>query len=271
MKKILCVAVLAASAAGVRAEVPSSWPKVNEHERLVPASVQRFGNTVYFAVAFKTPDSWGFSWYWAHCQKPWVSDFTAFRTSEADQTAGAAYASAASNADVFLSPIEFVPLALGRFGDGEALRVQLSARCKTATQSQANIELPISSSTGKAKEESDLDYLLLRTAKKRGELAEGWFRKRPTKREQVIAPDGTARVNSKGEPMTRRVFTEHDTSARFKVTANCQERQIAFSRWVEYDKMGKVTSSDKDDAKLSFSEPIPGTLGETYLEALCRL
>jgi hypothetical protein len=272
MKKTLCIALLALAVVNVRAEVPANWPKVGPIEHFIPASVERFGNTMYFATASKgVGQTWWLSWYWAHCQGRWVTAETAFIGKE-DEKAQAAYSKAASNAgNTFLSPIEVQSLASRSFGDGEALRAQLSARCKTAGQSQADIELPVSSSAGKANEETDLDFLVLRTAIKRGELAEGWFRKRPTKREQDFAPDGTVRLNSNGEPMTRRVFTEHDTSARFKVTANCQERQFAISRWVEYDKMGKVTSSTKEDAKLSFSEPIPGTLGETYLEALCRL
>jgi hypothetical protein len=256
----------------VRAEVPANWPKVGPIEYFVPASVERFGNTMYFATASKgTGQNWWISWYWAHCQGRWVTAETAFIGQE-DEKARTAYSKVASNAgNTFLFPIGFQSVASRSFGDGEALRTQLSVSCKTTGQSQADIELPVSTSVGKAKEEAELDFLLLRTAIKRGDLAEGWFRKRPTKREQDIAPDGTVRLNSDGEPMTRRVFTEHDTLARFKATANCQQRQIAFSRYVEYDKLGRVTNSDKEDAKLSFSEPIPGTLGEKYLEVLCRL
>ncbi|MEJ1934703.1 hypothetical protein WDZ92_31270, partial [Nostoc sp. NIES-2111] len=191
---------------------------------------------------------------------------------EPNQTAQNAYAQVAAKSDNFFKgAIEFLPITTPPFGDGTQLRKHLNSRCKVDGQSQSTIELPIAQPARKIGVESFVDYLLLRTTQRRGEVVEGWIRRRPIVREEFKGPDGTVFKKDNGEPFTRDVFTSQDTSARFKVSANCSTRQTALSRFTEYNKEGNATSSAREDSKLNFQEPVPGTIGEAYLDVLCRL
>ncbi len=97
------------------------------------------------------------------------------------------------------------------------------------------------------------------------------MRRRPIAVEEVKDKDGVVFRKDDGTAWTKDVFTDHITSARFKVTADCGRRYLAISRFVAYDKNGETGNSGQDDGKLKFSEPIPGTLGEAYVNVLCRL
>jgi hypothetical protein len=272
MKQAMRVALLLASVSSAYAGVPPGWAPVGERTYLVPLSIERFGSTIAFATAFQLRDQgddWSFSWQWAHCKKDWVTDSFAYGPAE-QLDLSAAYRAVAAEKQSFAYPVEFQPLASFPFGDGEALRLQLRGRCSSPQQSKDSTEVAISSSS-KRDGVGQISLLLLRSVARRGDLAEGWIRKRPTKEVPVTYSDGKPLMRPDGKPLTRTTFTESGSEARFKVTADCKKGQIALSRVIEYDENGGVKYTEPAGAKLTFSEPTPETVGETYLEVLCRL
>lgn len=145
MKARMSVMVLLNLAGQALSAPPAHWPEVATNTYLIPASVERFGNTLHFATGSPSHlGSWAFGWRWVHCQKPWISDMTGLGFSQAGMTGQDAYSQVAAKPDNFFkAAIEFLPIASPPFGDGTALRRQLSTRCKTETQSQSAVELPI--------------------------------------------------------------------------------------------------------------------------------
>lgn len=269
MSQAIRVALLLACVSSVHAEVPASWAPVGEQTYLVPHSVERFGNTIAFATVHKSGDAWAFTWRWAHCQRQWVTGAYAFGLSE-QVDVSLAYRATAGERHSFAAPVDFQPLGSVLFADGSALRVQVRARCNSSVQSKGSTEVPVSAST--KKDGTGRAYLLLlRSVARRGDIAEGWIRQRSTKEEAVYYSSGKPMLNPDGKPVVRTAFVEPAPEARFKVTADCKKGQIAQSRFIAYDEDGGVTYTDPADAKLSFAEPTPETVGETYLEVLCRL
>jgi hypothetical protein len=269
LQGLLVLVTASATAAG---PASNAWPEVRTGIYVVPSSVERFGSTVHFAIAYGAPKNWVIQWHWAHCQRDWISDITALALPSTGESVQEAYALTLNQRDPFFTtPVEFQPYASFRLVNQSALRRYLAARCKGDAQSQDALELPIAGPERKVGRETFADFLLLRTATRRGELAEGWIRRRPILREELKGPKGDVLKQENGEPFIRDGFTGQDSLARFKITANCSQRQIATSRYTEYDKDGTVVSPATDSGKLKFSEPIPGTIGEAHLEVLCRL
>ena len=53
---------------------------------------------------------------------------------------------------------------------------------------------------------------------------------------------------------------------------NCSARTTALKQWIMYDAQGSVTaSSTNPDYRLEWSEAIPETVSETFLNAVCSL
>jgi len=275
MKKLLSAVLLAAvaSTSSGAASPPAGWPEVGAGVHLIPASVERFGSTLLFATLQQgwEPETWTVSWRWAHCQGGWVTDLVAMDYGLTGTAEAAFNKAGLDQRKFFTAPLEYQPLASLPFGDGAALRRQVASRCKLQAASQQSIELPVAGTDRNVGREGHNDYLLLKTIVRKGEQVEGWMRRRPISVEEVKRPDGSILRKEDGTAWTKEVFTAHTTSARFKVTADCSRRYLAMSRFVAYDKNGDASNSSQDDGKLQFSEPIPGTLGEAYVDVLCRL
>lgn len=142
---------------------------------------------------------------------------------------------------------------------------ELESRCSNNNKKYPKVEIPLSFTV------SEVFHADLSTFQRRGALKSIWIKERGLER--------TPYKDSKGEPLT----FDGEVSYEYRIldpspmkmsrwVFDCDRHLQAVIRVASYDIKGNVTDSFSiEEKKADFSEPIPGSVGESFQEFVCKL
>jgi hypothetical protein len=274
MKKALFAVFLVVLASRSVAASDDSWPLVHRDEnattRVIPSSLERHGQVMVFATSqlYDSPFR-AFNWRVAHCTKGWISDAVASALVD-DSGPEKSYSEALNKPDLLsVFAVEFIRLADVPQLNTPAFKRILADQCKKPASTQGGTLVPMVSSAMTVEKSGFVDYLMLRTLVRRGDVVEGWVHRSEVKKERMKNPDGSTYLNKDGKPFEFVRRTDYQTMAKFKVSVKCADRMTAITRLTKYAKDGEVTSSS-DDNKPDWIDPIPGSIAEGHLDSMCQ-
>ncbi|HZW13835.1 MAG TPA: hypothetical protein VFF81_11675 [Noviherbaspirillum sp.] len=205
------------------------------------------------------------------CDGSWISSNTQFAAQFNTQTTFAELERFAKSRD------EAIPLSSVRFesvADSSAVYAPLLAKragqiCKSAGRETRNTLIPVASYT----EKDDIrasSAIVLGTSVKRGDVIDVWTRTTWYKEVPILDANGFAMKHSDGETMTNR-----EATGKFSLdhTAyDCRNRTNGTYEQSQYEK-GNSTPVSKSmlRERLRLTSVVPGSVGESELEAVCRL
>jgi hypothetical protein len=161
------------------------------------------------------------------------------------------------------APVDLGPWTAASEPHIRRLRADVLRLCKGARQAPRQLIVPVSAA-------GDSVYSALpATAKRTGSVVEIWTEVSPFTSEPHIynsvplrRPDGT--------PLMRTVFSGEKRLA--KEMFNCATREHGVTAVVTYDASGKIESrASQSKEESGFEELVPGSVGESMLDFVCRL
>ncbi len=260
----LSLAALALAAGPVHSQSSSParasgiYTEVIDGSRLLPGHY-RLGNAVIFFVVSEKESERSVTGHLAACDFSWASNILYRPMLDQTQTDQQLVAdSTARFEEELVTPIEIkaTPAKLAPFG--ELIRSNISTLCKTGRPAPTTMQLTIS------QQADGVATVYAGRVTRTGGLIDAWIRR--------VRLEANPAFLQGSEPGKLPNPFLKSTKVVGKMVFDCKRRMAAVLTYQDYDKEGKPTDSGTIQRKdLNFQEPVPGSVGDTEIDFICKV
>jgi hypothetical protein len=167
-----------------------------------------------------------------------------------------------------LEPAQFVDWQDSKLFYGPALRAQVQALCKGAAPEPKNVLIPLAAYSENGKNPGGSIAVLTGTVVRKGGELDAWTRTTHFKLEPVMSGDKPWVY----EGVEQKKKMPSGTWEMSRTAFDCANNKMATYQSIDYSKDGiSVNQWSVPRANLQLSDVVPNSVGESQLEAICRI